>query len=334
MRTSADVRKAPSDALPAEARAWLRLLASGDVKASDAEAFKRWLHSSEAHRAAFNEAKQRWAAMKPLAGEFLRTRPAAAATHERALQGGRNFGRRAFLGAAASAAAMAGVAGVAVVNSPGGLWPALGDGGADDRTAVGEQRALALAPRIQVTLNTQTRIRRESAAGQLTGIDLLSGEAAVDLLAEGGAFGVAAGTGRSLAHAGRFEVRHLEGKVCVTCIEGTVRIEHPAGVRALLAGQQAVYDAQSLSGIARVALENVSAWRRGELVFEQTRLAEVLAEINRYRAGRVLLMNSAAGDKRVSGRFRLASLDSALSQLEHTFGLRQRSLPGGLLLLS
>jgi len=332
MKASADARKAPGDALPAEARAWLRLLASGDVKASDAEAFKRWLHASEAHRAAFNEAKQRWAAMKPLTGEFLRTRPAAAEAHARALQGGRNFGRRAFLGAAASAA-VAGVAGVAVVSSPGGLWPALGDGGADDRTAVGEQRALALAPRIQVTLNTQTRIRRERAAGQLTGIDLLSGEAAVDLLAGGGAFGVAAGPGRSVAQAGRFEVRYLEGKVCVTCIEGAVRIAHPAGERALQAGQQAVYDAQSLSGIARVALENVSAWRRGELVFEQTRLAEVLAEINRYRAGRVLLMNSAAGEKRVSGRFRLASLDSALSQLEHTFGLRQRSLPGGLLLL-
>jgi transmembrane sensor len=331
MRASADDRDTSGDALPAQARVWLRLLASGEVKASDAEAFQRWLHTSEAHRAAFQEVKQRWAALRPVSGEYLRTRPAAAAAHERARQG-RSFGRRAFLGAAVSAAA---VAGVAVVAYPsGGLWPAAGEDVADERTGVGEQRTLALASRVQVTLNTQTRIRRERVAGQFTGIDLLSGEAAIDLLAEGGPFGVVAGAGHSLAHAGRFEVRHLDGKVCVTCIEGALRIEHPAGVRALQAGQQAVYDARSLSGIARVALDKVSAWRRGELVFDQARLAEVLAEIDRYRAGRVLLVNAAAGEKRVSGRFRLASLDSALAQLEHTFGLRARSLPGGLLLLS
>ncbi len=123
MTASADDRDTSGDALPAQARVWLRLLASGEVKASDAEAFQRWLHTSEAHRAAFHEVKQRWAALRPVSGEYLRTRPAAAAAHERALQG-RNFGRRAFLGAAVSAAAVAGVAVVAYPQS--GLWPAAG----------------------------------------------------------------------------------------------------------------------------------------------------------------------------------------------------------------
>lgn len=59
MRASADDRDTSGDALPAQARVWLRLLASGEVKASDAEAFQRWLHTSEAHRAAFHEVKQR-----------------------------------------------------------------------------------------------------------------------------------------------------------------------------------------------------------------------------------------------------------------------------------
>lgn len=319
-----------TDDLHKQARVWLRLLASADVRASDAEAFKRWLNSSTAHKVAFNEVKHRWAVMKPAAGEFLRTRPEAAALHERTLRGS-HFGRRAFLGGAVSAAA---VTCIAVMHPPGGLWPSPGEWGADDHTAVGEQRTLALAQRVSVVLNTQTRIRRRTADGQTTGIDLIGGEAAIDLLAGGGLFSVVAGAGRSVAQSGRFEVRHLDGKACVTCVEGSVRVEHPAGVRVLQARQQAVYDEASLSGVASVEPDNLSAWRRGELVFNQARLADVLAEINRYRPGRVVLMKSAARDTRVTGRFLIASLDSALSQLENTFDLNARSLPGALLLLS
>jgi transmembrane sensor len=47
-----------------------------------------------------------------------------------------------------------------------------------------------------------------------------------------------------------------------------------------------------------------------------------------------MLMNDAVRDNQVTGRFRIASLDAALSQLENTFDLNARSLPGGLLLLS
>jgi len=70
------------------------------------------------------------------------------------------------------------------------------------------------------------------------------------------------------------------------------------------------------------------------LVFKQTRLADALEEINRYRSGRVVLLKDAARDKPVSGRFAIASLDLALWQLQEAFELRARSLPGGLLVLS
>jgi transmembrane sensor len=330
MKTRAGDQIASSDALHQQARAWLRLLASANVTATDAEAFKRWLNTSTAHKAAFNEVKHRWAVMKPATGEYLRTRSGAAAAHERTLRGP-YFGRRAFLGAAVGAAA---AAGVAVMYPPAGLWPSPAEWGADDRTAVGEQRTLTLAQGASVMLNTQTSIRRRTTDGQTSGIDLLTGEAAIDLPARRERFSVAAGAGRSVAESGRFEVRRLDGKVCVTCIEGSVQVEHPAGVRMLLARQQTVYDAVSVSGIANVEPADVSAWRRGQLVFNQARLVDVVAEINRYRSGRVVLMNDAARDNRVTGRFRIATLDAALSQLENTFDLNARSLPGGLLLLS
>lgn len=318
-----------------EAWEWLRLLHSGAVKPQDAQRFKHWLAHSPAHAAVFKEARAQWAVLGQASAGVLRTNADAAAFHARH-RPRPVLARRAFLGAAAGAAAMAGVAGVAVFHPSAGLWPAPAGSGADYRTATGEQLEVGLTERVQVTLNTQTRIRRRTVDGRTTGVDLLEGEAAFDLSSASGArpFGVVAGVGRSLAESGRFEVRYLDAKVCVTCIEGAVRVEHPAGARELRARQQTVYDGTSVSSVALVGAANLSAWRKGELVFTQARLSDVLDEINRYRRGRVVLMNTAARSRLVTGSFYIASLDLALVQLQHAFDLDARSLPGGLTVLS
>ena len=331
-----DSLSAAADAPRQQAWGWLRLFHSGAVMPQDAERFKRWLADHPAHAAAFREAKAQWAELGPASAKLLRTHAEAAAFHARH-QRRPVLPRRAFLGTAMSAVAVAGVAGVAVLHPPAGLWPSPAEWGADYRTATGEQLVVRLSDRVRVTLNTQTRIRRQATDGATTGIDLLAGEAAIDLPAggrDGPPFGVVAGAGRSLCDAGRFEVRYLNAKVCVTCIEGAVRVEHAAGTRELRAHQQAVYDGTSLSGVALVGGAQLPAWRKGELVFTQTRLADVLEEINRYRPGRVLLMNAGARNRPVTGSFYIASLDLALAQLQHAFDLQARSLPGGVIVLS
>ncbi len=329
--TLADNRAVSPDELETQAWDWLRLLTSGDADAQDAQGFRNWVRSSPAHQAAYNEAKHRWDAFKQPAGALLRTNPEVAAFFQPRPQRARHPGRRAFLGALVGAAA---VAGVAVVHPPLGLWPAPDEWEADYRTATGEQRTLALVDHVNVTLNTRTSVRRQLAGGQTVGLGLITGEAAIDLQGDGFPFAVIAGEGRSLAESGQFEVRYLDGKVCVTCIAGAVQLEHPAGSRTLRAGQQVIYNASSVSGVATIEPADVSAWRRGELVFNQARLADALEEINRYRPGRVLLMNASVRNKEVSGRFGIASLDLALLQLQHVFGLNARSLPGGLTVLS
>lgn len=325
-----DSRAASSADLDAQAWNWLRLLTSGDAREVDAQRFRRWVKSSPLHQAAYNDVKRRWDALEAPARELLRTKPEAVPARARrpVLAPG---GRRALLGAAISAAA---VAGVAVIHPPLGLWPGPDEWAADERTAPGEQRTLALSQGVDVILNTRTSIRRQTDGGRLVGLDLLTGEASIDLRATGPAFAVVAGVGRSLLDSGRAEVRHLDGKVCVTCIDGALRVEHPAGARQLHARQQLMYGASSLGDIAGIDPKTVSAWRQGMLVFDQAPLADVLDEINRYRAGRVVLMNDAVRNKPVSGRFFTASLDLALWQLQESFQLQARSLPAGLLLLS
>jgi len=313
-----------------EARAWVRLLSSNEVKPWDAQGFKRWLRTSPAHPEAFHEARRLWQLMKPAAADLLRRNPALAASHQRALRRA-SPGRRAFLGVALGTVT---AAAVTVAVSPLGLWPTPNEWGADDRTATGEQRTLAFAANIDVTLNTQTAIRRRTEHGTTTGMELLKGEAVIDVRGGQAPFAVVAGAGRSLAGSGQMEVRYLDGKVCVTCIDGSARVEHPAGVRMLQARQQAVYDARGISEIAVVETRDASAWRNGELVFRQARLADVIDEINRYRSGRVMLMNDGVRDSKVSGRFAIAALDTALWQLERTYQLKAQPLPGGLLILS
>ncbi len=324
-------RGVSSDELSQQAWAWLRLLSSRQVSEEDMQGFRRWVKSSAAHQAAYNDVKARWDTLKPLTGALLRANPGLVDDYKKRVQRRRAINRRTFLGLSVVTAV---AAGVAAVYPPLGLWPSVTDWGADYRTAVGEQRVLALTEGVDVTLNTRTSVRRQMADGQIVGLDLLTGEAAVDLSSKGRSFVVIAGAGRSLAQAGQFEVRYVGSKVCVTCITGAVWVEHPAGIRTLQARQQVIYDLLAVSGIADINPAEVSAWRKGILVFRQVRLADVIDEINRYRPGRVILLNEAVRNQAVTGHFEIVSLDRAVTQLQYMFNLHARSLAGGLLLLS
>lgn len=314
-----------------EALIWLQLLTSGEPKAWDVKGFKRWISLNPAHRTTFNEVRCRWEGMQLPEGVMLSPQKPQGAPSKVRTASAFNPRRRYWLGSAVSLAA---VAGVASVYPPLGLWPSLATWGADERTGIGEQRTLSLAQNASVTLNTRTSIRRQTVGGQTVGFDLISGEAAVDLSTSPRPFVVIAGVGRSAAQTGRFEVCNLDDRVRVTCLEGTVTVEHPAGRHTLLARQQTAYNASMLSVVTNVEPAQVSAWRNGELVFNQTRLADVITEINRYRPGKVVLMNDQARHRPVNGRFAIASLDLALQQLEHAFGLNAQSLPGKVLILT
>jgi len=327
MNTSKQMRNPEDQSMQRQAWVWLRLLHSGKARQYDLDGFQRWLRASISHQQAFQAARKEWETLGQAAAL-----QAAQARLEVSPSRNVNGGRRLWLAWIASGATAA-VAGAAIVHPPLGLWPAAETWGGD-ATTVGEQRALDLGDGIQVTLNTQTSIRRQSVDGRVSGIELVKGEAAVDLAGIAGSFTVLAGKARSTSSTGSFEVRNLGDKVCVTCLAGEVVISHPAGQRRLSGRQQAIYDARRISGIGGVQTEQVAAWRRGELRFDQTPLRQVIEEINRYRPGDVVLLNDKVREAPVSGSFYIASLDQALAQLQRTFNLKAKVLPAGIYLLS
>ncbi len=333
MKKPIDENAPSADMLAQQAGVWLRRLTSGGVRQLDVRGFQRWQQTSAGHRQAFEEAKRQWQLdqlMRPAIGELLQTDPDVAAVHQRVLS--RPFlSRRAFLGAGLGVTAVAGIAALTAYETG---WTGLGDWQADYRTATGEQRTVTLAENVNVMMNTGTRIQRQVNDGRAVGMVLLAGETAIDLTGTDKSFNVVAGRGRSSARMTRFDVLSLDDRVKVTCIDGTVQVEHPNGTRQLQSGQQTVYNTRAISGVFSVDIAVTSAWRRGELVFRQTPLPAVLAEINRYRPGHVFLLNTPPGDTTLSGSFAIAKLDDALLQIRQAFHLQARFLPGGVLILS
>ena len=76
---SRDARRRQAD-IERQARAWIRLLASGQATLHDAEALKLWCAASEAHAAAFALERRFWN-QGPAAQQLQRQR--AQASHER-----------------------------------------------------------------------------------------------------------------------------------------------------------------------------------------------------------------------------------------------------------
>lgn len=244
--------------------------------------------------------------------------------------------RRVWLGGAI--AASIGGAAYLAARPPLDLWPSLVELAADYRTDIGERRGLTFANAITVEMNTRTSLAVTGKTAKASDIELIAGEIAVTAGAGGKEsavpFVVIAGHGRASAARATFDLRYEGETATVTCLDGEVQVECNGKTARLSANQQIAYNAQGLAGVAAMDRRNVGAWRRGLLVFDNQPLSEVVPEINRYRRGRIVLMNDDVGRLPLDATFRLDRIDEVVPKIAHIFNLRVRALPGGMVLLS
>jgi transmembrane sensor len=311
-----------------QAMAWVMRIASGEATAADAAALQRWRDQSPANHQAFAQAKLLWEVLGPAARE-LELKQAAVVRVPRA-RSRPTLGRRAFIGGALAASA----AGVTYVGSqpPFRFWPSLGEMQADYRTAVGEQRQIAVVSDVALMLNTRTSIGVRSNA---RGIDLISGEASITTSGRDvGQFEVYAAGGRTTAAVARFDMRRDGENVCITCLAGSVDVSFRNDTVTLQPAHQVTYDSSGLRRAAPVDVTVVTAWQQGQLMFRHAPLSRVVDEVNRYRAGRIVILNEALAQRDVVATFQLSRLDQVVDHLTQAFNARARFLPGGLVLLS
>lgn len=312
--------------LEQQAVAWMVRLTSGDVTPTQQRQAETWRQQSPAHERAFQKAHRLWVGM-----EGLRGRSAVEPLRAR----GRVF-PRVVLRWGAVAAALAFIV-------MGGFWRSglVEEWLADYRTGTGEQRIIVLADGSRIHLNTKTVLSiRFTAAERL--VELVTGEAAFTVAKDAvRPFTVRAGPGQATAVGTEFLVYRNQDRVTVTVTEGTVRVasEHSDRTLAtvesrLIAGQRVSYTgAHGLLSSEPADPRLDTAWRRGRIVFEDTPLDTVVAEINRYRPGHIMAIGRTLKAQRVSGVFDLARLDEAIGTIQHTLHVKQIQLTSRYMIL-
>jgi transmembrane sensor len=327
-----DDRSREREALRRQSILWLARLSSGEMTAADSEAFRRWCDECPAHAAAFAEANVLWKVLAPAAQRVAALDPVGRVAPDLMTPSRATMARRGFIGGAA-AAAVAG-AGYLVVRPPLDLWPSVSELAAQYRTTTGERRQLAIAGGGAVDMNTRTSLNIGATPGGADRIDLIAGEAVVRTADDRAQqVVVVAGPGRASASSAKFDVRFDGLAACVTCLDGSVKVEHREAGAVIRQRQQIVYDSAGLGQVTVVDPSVVTSWQTGMLIFRSEPMARAIEEINRYRRGRIVIVDAALGRKRIDASFRLDRIDEIVPQIEMVFGTRARAFPGGIVLL-
>lgn len=319
--------------IEADAAEWVIRLGADTVSEQDRHAFERWRSQSLRHAQAFQFAQETWNALATLrdAPGSLATDMIQSSARRRTMQGN-GQGRR--LRFAAGVAITCLVAAVGVTSfwygNPMTLMAA------DFRTAPGERQTVTLSDGSVVELASGSAIALHFSSDERR-VELLAGAAYFTAASmgtqEARPFVVEGAGGTATALGTQFLVDRLPDAVEVVVAEHDVRValtdaDGPGGTVTLSPGQSVRYS--SKGGLGDVFAKNIdqaAAWRRGKLVFDQMSLAGVVAELNRYRRGRIVIANAALASRRVSGVFETRDLDRALDTIVHELRLRSTSLP-------
>ncbi|GAA0413548.1 FecR family protein [Pseudomonas extremaustralis] len=285
--------------------AWQLSLDSGDGDLVAREAFSQWLASDEEHARAWRQL-----------GLLDQRVSVASGPARAALLQSREGIRRRVRKLGSGLASIALVCGLALLAGeryvPIHYWLA------DQRTATGEQRTLTLADGTRINLNTHSAIDvRFDEQRRL--IVLQEGE----ILVETGhndarPFYVQTRDGSLRALGTRFIVKREADATRLSVLQSAVGAQPEALAQEQIfkAGEQVLMHSKGLGPLLAVP-PGTDAWTRGMLVVDNARLADVVAELGRYRSG-YLGVDKRVADLRITGSFPLHDTTLALNALVPT----------------
>ncbi len=327
--------------LAQQAADWDIRLRSADCTAADREAFAAWCAADPAHAEAFDGLQSGIGALK----EAYATSPRLRAMRDqaRAVRPEPKPWRIA-AGIAAAVIALGAVGGFVYTHQAGPeatLATMELPRGAPSvyQTAVGERTAVTLSDGSVVTLNTRSRMVVNYTPGRRD-VTLVAGQALFKVAKNANRpFVVTAGSRQVTAVGTAFDVRLDRKQVKVTLLEGKVKVEPargtlwralPMGERDLTPGQQLV--ASNTMPVVNVAPTNVAvetSWRQGVVVFNDTPLAEAVAEINRYSPDPITVGDPELGRLRINGRFRTSEPQAFLGAVVAYFPVEAHRTASG-----
>jgi transmembrane sensor len=220
-------------------------------------------------------------------------------------------------------------------------------------TGIGEFRTLALEDGTRVHMNADTRliVRYGKALRQ---VQLVSGEALFEVTHNPERPFIVTVNGHRIRDIGtefdvlsernRLAVTLLQGKVTVSSVTGgavsSPRPSLPVGTLSvrrqaimLSPGERLTFTADQMPQIDRPSLDLVTAWERGQVVLDDTPLAEAVAEMNRYSSRRIVI-SSTMHSIRVSGVFEAGDSASFAAAVAREYDLNESTRSGGDIVLS
>jgi transmembrane sensor len=207
---------------------------------------------------------------------------------------------------------------------------------ADYQTEAGERRTVELPDRSIATLNTQTAIALSYDA-TVRRIRLLKGEVFLKVQRDAQRpFFVESADTTVRAVGTSFVVRTDPDGDRITVLEGAVEVEPKAKTDlpvAVTAGSQIQAEPQHLGRPKAIDVVTASSWMRGRLVVQNVPFAQVLKELERYHAGRILLLNRQVGHINVTGTYDIDDPAGALALLLQTVPLSAISLADRLVIV-
>ena len=302
---------------PAVARTaveWLVTLQGGDADDATHAAWRRWLDQHPDHARAWAHIESVNARLRGVAS------PLATAVARAALTPPHSAGRRSAIRALTALFMAGGAAWMSREHTPLQGWLA------DAHTAVGAQRALTLDDGTRVHLNTDTAIDIAFSSTERR-IVLQRGEILIETARDTTnpprPFLVATRDAVLRPLGTRFAVRQLSDAGWIGVTEGAVAVR-PADVtaaeRVIQAGQAAHFTAVRVDAPSPL-VDTAIAWTDGMVVAADMRLDAFLAEVDRYRPGR-LRCDPAVANLRVSGTFPVANTDRILDALRGMLPVR------------
>ncbi|MFG1287754.1 FecR family protein [Xanthobacter versatilis] len=296
---------------------WFVKMRSGEATPAEVADFQCWIAAAADNRREYDALEALWGDLDQVGDP---RRVAASVPASRSMMSRRGL----FLGAAGVAAAV--VAGVAL-----GV-PDWFDGAI--RTGVGEQRQLTLADGSRVVLDADSALSLQFTP-QARRLTLQRGRAFFDVAPDTArAFSVTAAGGVTTATGTQFSVHLWSNEVTVAVSESAVSIRAgAAALSRLKAGEAVSYDASGIGETEQVSDAQASAWRRGKLIFEDRPLRQVIADVNRYRPGTIMVTDSTLLRLRVSGIFDIRQPDGVLEAITRSLPVRSMALTRYLVLL-
>lgn len=293
-----------------EAQRWFVLLRDEDLTDADHRRFAAWLAAAPAHGRAFAETEQLWARMDAavpalrLQADFRKSAP----------QKTLHLSRRNWLKQAAAV--------VLVVGGSIG-YAASSDRFADHRTGVAERRSIALTDGSTVELDADSALSVAFGDGRRR-ITLHRGRAFFQVATDAARpFVVAAGNGEVRALGTAFEVKIAPAdSVHVAVSEHAVAVSAKGETVRLDQGRALDYGNAGIGTVSPVDIASQLGWRQDRLFFQEAPLGEVVADLDRYRRGRIVILDADLADLPVTGFFHSSQTEAVLQAIEATLPVR------------